>query len=164
MVKSLDSVAATESFNMKLRMTAVNLEGEYVFPFCATHMKPSGLTAGCSQSEERIVVCGHLPEICRQMSVDRHEIAEKPAGQIDKMNTLVNQFAASGQFWIGPPFFFVAEASAVAVACANKHQLSQGSGLKYLARLLKSGMITVVVADANTQFSAFSFPSQRFEL
>ena len=51
------------------------------------------------------------------------------------MRALVDQLAAAGSFGIGPPFPFVADAAAVAVAPAHEHQLAERAGIDQLARL-----------------------------
>src|SRR6059058_2001092 len=109
-------------------------------------MKPGGLTMDCPQGKEGIVVRDHFPEICRQMAFHRREIAEEPAGEIDEVHALINQFTASRQLRVSSPFFVVANTPAVPVAGADEHQLSKNSSLKDLACLLKSGMVAMVVA------------------
>ena len=83
------------------------------------------------------------------MALHFREIAEEPAGEIDQMHALVDQFAAAGEFRIGAPFPLVAGPAAVAVAAANEHQFAEGAAIEDLACFAEGAMIAVVEADAD---------------
>ena len=84
-------------------------------------MEPSGLTGRRAQAEEGVIVDLHVPKRRGGVALDRREISEEPAGQIDQMHALVDEFAAAGERGIGAPFAVVAFAAAVTVAGAEKH-------------------------------------------
>ena len=55
------------------------------------------------------------------MAFHGREFAQENPRQINEVNTLINQFAAAGKVWVGAPFFFVTDASALAVPAPDKH-------------------------------------------
>ena len=65
------------------------------------------------------------------------------------MNSLVNQFAATGKFRVGAPFLVVTDAAAMAVTRANKHQFAHHAGPKNFPRLDERRMITMIKTDAD---------------
>ena len=54
--------------------------------------------------------------------LDRRELAQEPACEVDEMHALIDEFAAAGELGIGAPLAVVADAAAVAVARADEHQ------------------------------------------
>ena len=67
--------------------------------------------------------------------------------QIDEVRTLIDQFAAAGNFGTEAPFLFIADTSAVAVTAADKHQRTEIARLHDSARLLHGRMEAMIVAD-----------------
>ena len=59
-------------------------------------MEPSGLTSRRAQAEEGVVVDLHVPKRRGGVALDRREIAEKPACEIDQVHALVDELAAAG--------------------------------------------------------------------
>ncbi len=53
------------------------------------------------------------------------ERPQEPAGKINQVHPLIDQFAAAGPDGIGSPLAVVAESSAVAVASADEHQRAE---------------------------------------
>ena len=56
------------------------------------------------------------------MSLYSNEVTEEPAGQVDEMDALVDEFTAAGEGGIGTPFLLVAQPATVAVAGAEEEQ------------------------------------------
>lgn len=94
--ETLGAVAAAEAVDGELRVATVDFEGEEIFPFGAARMEPSGLAGGGAEAEKGIVIDFHVPERGRGMAFDGGKTAEKPAGKIDQMDALVDEFAAAG--------------------------------------------------------------------
>ena len=134
----------------ELRVASVNFEREKIFPFRATDVQPRGLAFGRAQTQKGIVVHRHLPEIGCRVAFNFFEIAQKPARQINQMNSLVNQLAAAGKFRIGAPFLVVTDAPAMAVTRANETSIRPSRRIKNLPRLEKGRMITMIETDADT--------------
>ena len=82
------------------------------------------------------------------------KIAEEPAGEIDQVRALVDQFAAAGERRVGAPFAIVAGSSAVTIAAADKHHLAQRAAFKDLARPAECAVIAVIEADADQRSGA----------
>jgi hypothetical protein len=82
--------------------------------------------------------------------MSQNEIAEKPAGEVDEVHALIDEFAAAGEGGIGAPLAVVAFATAVAVAGAEEHEGPEGTSFEEFAGFLKGGVEAVVVADADT--------------
>ena len=82
-------------------------------------MEEGYLAAGGFEEEETVVFDGHIPEVGAGAAADAGEIAEEPAGEVDEVGALVEQFAAAGKSRIGAPFALVAGTAAVAVAAAG---------------------------------------------
>jgi hypothetical protein len=60
------------------------------------------------------------------------------------MHALVEQFSATRQLGMRPPFFFVAHASAMSVAAPNEHQGADRPINEEFTRLLDRSMVTVI--------------------
>ena len=83
------------------------------------------------------------------MAFDGGEVPEEPAGKVDQMDALVDEFAAAGEGGIGAPLAVVALAAAVTVAGAEKHERPKDAGFKKFAGFLEGGVEAVIVADAD---------------
>ena len=112
-------------------------------------MEPRGLTCRRAQAEEGVIVDLHVPKRRGGVALDRREISEEPAGQIDQMHALVDEFAAAGERGIGAPLAVVAFAASMAVTRTQKHERPEGARFKESSGFLEGGMKTVVVADAH---------------
>ena len=134
---------------MELGVAAVDFEAEEVLPFAAAHGEPGGLAGGVAEAEKRVVIHGHFPEIGGDVACHGGEVAEENAGEVNEVDALVNEFAAAGELGVGAPFFFVAEAAALAVASAHKHHGAERAAAEDFQRLEGGGMVAVVVADAH---------------
>src|SRR5208283_3890700 len=127
----------------------VNLKREKILPLGATDVEPRGLPFGCPQIQKGIVIHRHVPEIRRRLTLRFCEGAEKPAGEINQMDSLIKQFTAPGKFRVGAPFLVVTHTPAVAVTRANEHQFAHHAGPKNLPRLDERRMITMIETDAD---------------
>ena len=78
---------------MQLRVAAVNLQAEHVFPLTAADLQPGGVAGGIAQADKGVVVDRHVPEIGGGMPFHRGEVAQKDPGQIDQMHTLIDQLS-----------------------------------------------------------------------
>ena len=112
-------------------------------------MEPGGLTGGGAEAEEGVVIDLHIPKRRGGVALDGGKIAEEPAGEVDEMDTLIDEFAAAGEGGIGAPLAVVAFASAVAVTGAQEHERAEGTGFEEFAGFLEGGMKTMIIADAN---------------
>jgi len=81
------------------------------------------------------------------VAVNFFEPAEKPAGEINQMDSLVNQFTATGKFRVGAPFLVITDAPAMAITRANKHQFAHHAGPENFPRLDERRMITMIEPD-----------------
>lgn len=81
--------------------------------------------------------------------MDACELTEEPAGEIDQVRALIDQFAAAGFFRFSAPFVVVAGPASVAIASADEHEFAERAGIEDLARLAEGAMETVVEADAH---------------
>src|SRR5207245_61044 len=79
-------------------------------------------------------------------AIDLDEIAEEPAGQVDQVDALVQEFAAAGQGRVGAPFPVVAQAATVAVAGPDVHERPQLPGGAQGLGLDQGGVEAVVEA------------------
>src|SRR5262249_38643936 len=77
------------------------------------------------------------------------ELAEKPAREIDEMNALVDELAASGPLPLGAPFTLVAEASAVPIARADIEQRTDLALVDQPPRFAHGRVIAQIEADAH---------------
>ena len=80
-------------------------------------------------------------------AVDFHEIAEKPACQIDQVDALIDQLPAAGALGLRAPFAVVAEPSAVPVAGADEQQRPENAGVDQAPRLLECPVIAMTESD-----------------
>src|SRR5215467_1299039 len=85
---------------------------------------------------------------------NRGKITQKPPGEIDEVDTLIDEFTAAGNLGIGAPFAFVAEAAAMAVAAADEHQFAESARVAECASLPEGPVIAVVEADADERATA----------
>ena len=83
------------------------------------------------------------------MALHSGKFAEEPAGEIDEMDALIDEFATAGKDGIGAPLAVVALASPVAVAGAEKHERAEDAGIEELAGFLESGVEAMIVAEAD---------------
>ena len=90
------------------------------------------------------------------MALDGGEFAEEPAGEIDEMDALIDEFATAGKDGIGAPLAVVALASPVAVAGAEKHERAEDAGIEELAGFLEGGVEAVIVAEADASVGQLS--------
>ncbi len=80
------------------------------------------------KSKKALSSTGMFQKKVAALTVDLCEPAQKPTGQINQMNPLINQFTAAGKFRVGAPFLIVAHASTVAIARTNEHQIAHHAG------------------------------------
>src|SRR5580704_12943379 len=92
------------------------------------------------------------------------ERAKKPTGEVDQMNSLIQQLTASGDLWNRPPFPFVPQSPAVAISPPDKHQRSQRTRIDDLTSFLKSGVITMVETHLYTDFVRLRRCDERLKL
>src|SRR3972149_3072292 len=78
------------------------------------------------------------------------KIAKKPAGEIDDGRPLVNELAATRAFGVGPPFLLISDATAMAVARSDEHELVEAAVIHERARLARGTRIGVIKPDANS--------------
>lgn len=112
-------------------------------------MEEGGLPGGGAEVEEGVVIDLHVPEVGGGVACDGGEIAEEPAGEVDEVNALVDEFTAAGEGGIGAPLAVVAAASAVAVAGAHEHKRAEETFVEQGAGFLEGGVVAVVVAEAD---------------
>ena len=98
------------------------------------------------------------------MAFDGGELAEKPAGEIDEVDALIDEFAAAGEGGIGTPLAVVALASAVAVTGTQKHERPEDAGIEELAGFLEGGVEAVIVAEADASVGQLGGGENRAEL
>ena len=79
---------------------------------------------GGHETQERVVVHGHVPEVGVCRALDRFERPEEPARQVDEVNSLIDKLATTGSERIRPPLALVTRPPAVAVASPHEHQLA----------------------------------------
>ena len=77
------------------------------------------------------------------------EFAEKPARQIDQMRTLVDKLSAARNRGVRAPFLIIADASAMPVATANKHQLAENSGRDEFFRFAQGPVVSMIEPHMN---------------
>src|SRR5262249_13195019 len=90
-----------------------------------------------------------IPKESVSKSLNRGEITEEPAGQVNQMRALINELAAACKLGIGPPLPVIADPSAVTVKTADKHQLPDGTGIDEFTCLAHRAMKAVVDPDAH---------------
>src|SRR5258705_3881302 len=98
-------------------------------------MQKSGLGLLCAQQHKAIVFDRHIPEIGVRIASDAWKIAQKPACQVDQMDTLIHQLTATRKRRISPPLAVIANPPAVTVSPTNKHHLAQCAGNKQFVSL-----------------------------
>src|SRR5580692_164875 len=103
-------------------------------------MQPRHPVFRTRQRQEAIVLDLSRPEITRNSAVGQGELAEKPAGEIDQMRALVDQFAAAGNFLVKTPLVFIADPAAMAVAAPNEQQRTDRALVRKLFRARDRGM------------------------
>src|SRR5437016_7277069 len=109
-------------------------------------MQESHLAGPCPQQKEGIVLHRHFPEKCSGAPLHVRKLPQKPARQIDEMQSLIDGFAAARNFWNGAPFFLVARPAAVAISPSDEHQLAQNTAIQDLPRLAKGPVVPVIEA------------------
>ena len=114
------------------------------------------MAGGGAEAEERVVVDLHVPEGRGGVALHSGEFAEEPAGEIDEMDALIDEFAAAGKDGIGAPLAVVALASPVAVAGAEKHERAEDAGTEEFAGFLEGGMEAMIVAEADASVGQLS--------
>ena len=58
-------------------------------------LEPGDLIGGRVQTQERVVVHGHVPEVSFCVPLNPREVTKKPSRQINQVHALVDQFASS---------------------------------------------------------------------
>lgn len=107
------------------------------------------MAGGGAEAEERVVVDLHVPEGRGGVALHSGKFSEEPAGEIDEMDALIDEFATAGKDGIGAPLAIVAHASTVAVAGAEKHEWAEDAGIEELAGFLEGGVEAMIVAEAD---------------
>ena len=122
------------------------------------------MAGGGAEAEKGVVVDRHIPEGSGGVALDGGELAEEPAGEVDEMDALIDEFAAAGEGGIGAPLAVVALAAAVAVAGAEKHEGAEDAGVEEFAGFLEGGVEAVVVAEADAGLGRLGGGEDRAEL
>src|SRR5689334_12632781 len=105
---------------MQFPVSPINFKREKVLPFRAAGMKPRRLIIRCPQKQKCIVIDRHVPKVGGRKTADVREVAEKPLREVDQMNALIDQLAATGNCGICAPLLVVSNASAVPISRSNK--------------------------------------------
>src|SRR5205809_522134 len=80
------------------------------------------------------------------------------------MDTLIEHFAAAADLRVAAPFFFHAEASAVAVAAADEHEGADRVFVNQLASADHGGMESVAEADLHDDAGIVRCVEERLKL
>ena len=141
------TVVSAQAFHQQIPAVTEYLETENVFPLRPAGMQLSHLSRGGAQRAKGVVFDGHGPESPRECGVDFREFAEEPPEKIERVNALIQQFAASAFHGIGAPFFGIPFPSAVPITAADMQQppdasrIRQRSSFRYgqMAAMIEAG-------------------------
>src|SRR5271157_2342358 len=102
-----------------------------------------------AQHQKAVVLHFHVPEKSVGVSLHLGELAQEAPGQVDEVDTLVNELSAAGAFPAGAPFALVSGPPAVPIARPQVHERTQLAGPNELECLSERAVIAVIEPDAD---------------
>src|SRR5277367_5931814 len=112
-------------------------------------MHECDLLSGRLEQHEAVVLDRHVPEIRMREAADFDKFAKKPARQINQVDSLIDQFPASGALWLSTPLTIITGPAAVSVARTDEKQGPQYSRIDQASRLLERAFIAVIESHAH---------------
>jgi hypothetical protein len=81
--------------------------------------------------------------------LNRTKITKKPPSQVDEVNALIDQFAATRENGVRAPLPLIANAAAVPVSSSQKHELTERAVIAQIAGLHDLGVLSLIEPDAH---------------
>ena len=155
-------------------MISEDLEGEAIFPIGPAYMKDGAYILICLSNYIGIVFDFNFPKFRFYLAEQMDDISCKPLDEINDVDTLIQQFAASAESFGGSPFFFHTRPAAMAVEGADIQNFANFLLFDQLPGFRNGWMKTMIkpcfehdprdgiASGACDRMPFLSIPSQRF--
>src|SRR5438132_12411126 len=105
-------------------MPKVNLEREEVFPLRTTYVQPGGFSLSSSQAQEGVVINVHIPECSNRVTIDLRKFAQKHPGQINQVNSLIDQLSSATKRRVGSPLTLITDSTTMTIPGPYEHDFA----------------------------------------
>jgi len=116
-------------------------------------MQECHLPRRCLEQHEAVVLYRHVPVVRVRESAHIYKLAQEPPGQINQVNSLIEQLPTAGPLRLGAPLALVSKTPAVSIASPHKQQWPQDTLVNQASGVLKCPVIAVIETNADADIA-----------